>query len=267
MNVANDDNIRSICLTQDITKRKKMEHDLIESERSKSVLLSHIPGMAYRCNYDREWTMQFVSAGCFALTGYAPENLLYNRDLTYNDLIVPEYREPIWEEWARTLAKRQPFKYEYEITTAQGERKWVWEMGEGVFNDQGEVEALEGIVLDISERKEMENHLRHHYEHDIWTGLPNRRYLEKLLKHDVELWPWQKRALVGINLSTVNALTMTYGFHYTQEVIKQIANALQSHCNDNCGLYHTYEYRFVYYIRSYNGQDELAAFCKAVAIQ
>jgi PAS domain S-box-containing protein len=265
LNVANDDNIRSICLTQDITKRKKMEHDLIESERSKSVLLSHIPGMAYRCNYDREWTMQFVSAGCFALTGYAPENLLYNRDLTYNDLIVPEYREPIWEEWARTLAKRQPFKYEYEITTAQGERKWVWEMGEGVFNDQGEVEALEGIVLDISERKEMENHLRHHYEHDIWTGLPNRRYLEKLLKHDVELWPWQKRALVGINLSTVNALTMTYGFHYTQEVIKQIANALQSHCNDNCGLYHTYEYRFVYYIRSYNGQDELAAFCKAVA--
>ena len=98
LNVANDDNIRSICLTQDITKRKKMEHDLIESERSKSVLLSHIPGMAYRCNYDREWTMQFVSAGCFALTGYAPENLLYNRDLTYNDLIVPEYREPIWEE-------------------------------------------------------------------------------------------------------------------------------------------------------------------------
>ena len=264
-NAANDDNIRSICLTQDITKRKKAEQDLTESERSKSVLLSHIPGMAYRCNYDREWTMQFVSAGCFALTGYAPEDLLYNRSLAYNNLIAPEYREHLWEEWGRTLAKGHSFRHEYEITTAQGERKWVWEMGEGVFNAQGEVEALEGIVLDISERKEMENHLRHHYEHDIRTGLPNRRSLDKLLKHDVEVWPWQKRALVGINLSTVNALNMTYGFHYAQEVIKQVASALQSHCNNNCILFHTYEYRFAFYIKSYNGQDELAAFCKAVA--
>jgi hypothetical protein len=43
-----------------------MEHALQESERSKSVLLSHLPGMAYRCLFDRDWTMQFVSAGCLA---------------------------------------------------------------------------------------------------------------------------------------------------------------------------------------------------------
>jgi len=251
LTVLNNDKYRTICLIQDISDRKAIEKDLVESERNKAVLLSHLPGMAYRCNYDREWTMQFVSAGCFALTGYSPKNLLYNRDLSYNDLIVPQYRDHIWQEWERVLAKKQPFKYEYEITTAQGERKWVWEMGEGVFNDQGEVEALEGIVLDISDRKEMENYLRHSNEHDVWTGLRNRRFLEKLLKHDAQIWPLQRSALVGINLSTVNSLTVTFGFHYSQELIKQVANALQSHCSDNCELYHTYEYRFVFYIKSY----------------
>jgi PAS domain S-box-containing protein len=265
LTVLNNDKYRTICLIQDISDRKAIEKDLIESERSKSVLLSHLPGMAYRCKYDREWTMQFVSAGCFELTGYYPENILYNKDLSFNDLIVPEYREAIWQEWERALAKKQPFKYEYEITTAQGERKWVWEMGEGVFNDQGEVEALEGIVLDISERKEIENHLRYNYEHDIWTGLHNRRFLEKLLIHDAKAWPEQKRALVGINLSTVNSLTMTYGVQYSKELIKQIANALQLHCHDNCELFHTYEYRFVFYIKSYKGPNELVAFCEAVA--
>jgi PAS domain S-box-containing protein len=265
LTVLNNDKYRTICLIQDISDRKAIEKDLVESERNKAVLLSHLPGMAYRCNYDREWTMQFVSAGCFELTGYYPENILYNKDLSFNDLIVPEYREAIWQEWERALAKKQPFKYEYEITTAQGERKWVWEMGEGVFNDQGEVEALEGIVLDISERKEIENHLRYNYEHDIWTGLHNRRFLEKLLIHDAKAWPEQKRALVGINLSTVNSLTMTYGFQYSKELIKQIANALQLHCHDNCELFHTYEYRFVFYIKSYKGPNELVAFCEAVA--
>jgi PAS domain-containing protein len=65
----------------DITERKKAERELRESERSKAVLLSNLPGMAYRCNYDRDWTMQFVSDGCFRLTVYHPESLLGNREV------------------------------------------------------------------------------------------------------------------------------------------------------------------------------------------
>ena len=64
-----------ICLVQNITRRKTMEKALVESERSKAVLLSHLPGLAYRCNYDADWTMQFVSDGCLELTGYAPEKI------------------------------------------------------------------------------------------------------------------------------------------------------------------------------------------------
>ncbi|HPB64710.1 MAG TPA: PAS domain S-box protein, partial [Mesotoga sp.] len=92
----NDDQYNHICLVQDITERKAIEADLLESERSKSVLLSHLPGMAYRCNYDREWTMQYVSDGCFELTGYRPENLVNNRDLAFKDLVAPEFRESLW---------------------------------------------------------------------------------------------------------------------------------------------------------------------------
>lgn len=155
-----------ICLIQDITERKAIEKALNESERSKTVLLSHLPGLAYRCNYDQNWTMQYVSNGCYNLTGYPTEALLYNRDLSYNDLIAPEYREVLWNEWARILAKRQPFKHEYEIITATGGKKWVLEMGQGIYNDKGEVEALEGIVLDISDRKAVENSLKYNNEHD-----------------------------------------------------------------------------------------------------
>jgi PAS domain S-box-containing protein len=79
--------------SRDITQRKMAEIALKENERRESVLLSHLPGLAYRCNYDHEWTMQFVSEGCYALTGYSPESLINNRDLSFSDLIAPEYRE------------------------------------------------------------------------------------------------------------------------------------------------------------------------------
>lgn len=255
---------KHICLIEDISERKKMEESLSESERSKSVLLSHLPGMAYRCNYDREWTMQFVSEGCFQLTGYTPESLLYNKELSFNDLIAPEYHESLWKQWERILAGRLPFKYEYEITTAKGERKWVLEMGQGIYNEHGEVEALEGIILDISDRKEIEDNLRYNNEHDLWTGLYNRRYLENLLISDTKIKTTTKRAIVGINMSTVQRFSLTYGFHYSQELIKKAAEALNLLCTDKQQLFNTYENRFTFYVKDYTDKNELTAFCENV---
>lgn len=241
-----------------------VEESLKESERSKSVLLSHLPGLAYRCNYDRDWTMQYVSAGCFNLTGYTPENLINNKDLSYNDLIAPEYRKPLWKEWKRILSKKLPFKYEYKIMTAQGERKWVLEMGQGVYDNEGEVEALEGIVLDISDRKEFEDNLKFISEHDTWTGLYNRRYLENLLAQDAQMQSTDKRVVISVNLSRIHSLSLSYGFHYSMEVIKKAANALKNHCTVERQLYYPYENRFVFYIKNYKDINELTEFCEDV---
>jgi len=264
LNLPGEKEIAHIALLKDITRRKAIEADLIESERSKSVLLSHIPGMAYRCNYDREWTMQYVSEGCFELTGYPPESIIGNRDLSFNDLIAPEYREFLWGEWKERLAKREPVKQEYEIITVDGTHKWVLEMGEGIFDEQGRVEALEGIVIDISSLKEFENKLRYRSEHDSWTGLYNRHYLESLLENDANKRAVGKRAIVSINLSPVQSLTATYGFHYTQDLIKKIADILTQFCTDRHLLFNTYENRFAFYLKGYKDKNELNEFSEAI---
>lgn len=256
-------------LRKEIQKRKIIQIELEkakqESERSKSVFLSHLPGLAYRCNYDKDWTMQYVSEGCLNLTGYSPESLLYNRDLSFNDIITKEYRSSLWKEWKRILAKKLPFKYEYEIITAQGERKWVLEMGQGIYDEQGEVIALEGIVLDISDRKEIENTLRYNSEHDIWTGLYNRRYLENLLKRDNNIQTMNKRAVISVNLSTVHSLSLIYGFHYSKDLINKVGESLATLCPDKCQLFFsTYEYSFVFYFNYYKDKTELIVFCENV---
>ena len=103
-----------ICILDDITSEVEITNSLLESERSKSVLLSNLPGMAYRCSDDGDWTMKYVSAGCFALTGYNPESLVNNKDISFNDLVAPEYRDMLHNEWKRILADRRPFRFEYE---------------------------------------------------------------------------------------------------------------------------------------------------------
>jgi len=254
-----------MCLLEDITIRMATPAALNESERSKSVFLSHLPGLAYRCNYDPEWTMQYVSIGCFELTGYPAESLLYNRDLSFNSIIAPEYRDILYKEWMRIIENRLPFKYEYEIITASNERKWVLEMGQPIYNDKGEVEALEGIVLDISDRKKIENDLIYINEHDSLTGLYNRRVLEKFLISDAEKFRTAKRAVIGINLSAVQALTKTYGFQYTQKLIKKAADVLRQFCSDHRLLFNTYGDNFVFYLREYENKDELIPFCECIS--
>ena len=254
-----------ICLIQDITRRKAVEQALSESVRSKSVLLSHLPGMAYRCQYDRDWTMEYVSEGCLELTGYPTSSLIGNRDLSFNDLIAPEYREILWEKWKQVLAERKPFKDEYEIVTRAGVRKWVIEMGQGLFDSRGRIEALEGIILDISDRKEMEHALKYINEHDAWTGLYNRRYLEMLLGRDERKPEPLKRALVGINLGSLQTLNRVYGFHYTWDLIKRVSDTLAGFCSEGRQLFSMYEHHFAFYLKGYGDRKDLNGFCFAVA--
>jgi PAS domain S-box-containing protein len=246
-----------IVLCDDITESKLLEEKLEESERSKSTLLSHLPGMAYRCEYTKEWTMHYVSAGCQKLTGYPAKSLLYNKDLAYSDLIATEYRDLVWNEWGRVLKERRDFSYEYEIITATGERKWVLELGQGVFNQNGEVEALEGIIIDISDRKEIENILKYNNIHDRWTGLYNREYLVSVLEKDLKLKKDMKKAIIGIYLSMVQVTVANYDYQYSQKLIRKVAKALNQLCSDNCILFQPREHRFIIYIYDYKDKQEL----------
>jgi PAS domain S-box-containing protein len=144
------------CIFSDVTERKRAEAELQESRRRYAALLANLPGMAYRCANDRDWTMEFVSEGCRDLTGYAPEDFVANKTLSFNDVIRPSYREYLWDKWQALLREHRTFEEEYEITTRTGEIKWVWEQGEGVFDENGRVVALEGFISDITARKRAE---------------------------------------------------------------------------------------------------------------
>ena len=56
----------------DISKLKKAEDELRESQRKLVTLMGNLPGLAYRCKNDQDWTMIFMSKGCFELTGFYP---------------------------------------------------------------------------------------------------------------------------------------------------------------------------------------------------
>ena len=148
----------AVAVLHDTTQSMQMNEALQESQRRLLTLLSNLPGMAYRCLNDRQWTMEFVSEGVEALTGYTWVELTSNQP-AYADLIHPGDAEIVWNEVQRALRVREAFQLLYRITTRAGELRWVWEQGRGVFDDAEEVQALEGFICDVTEQKLAEDQL------------------------------------------------------------------------------------------------------------
>ncbi len=145
---------------RDITDRKQSKIALQESDRILGTLISNMPGMAYRCQSDKNWTMEFVSEGSIELTGYTPEDLVGNKTITFGEIIHPEDRQKVWKAVQSALNKKEPFLLEYRIFTAENEEKWVWGKGSGIFSDDKKLMALEGFITDITTRKLMESALQ-----------------------------------------------------------------------------------------------------------
>ncbi len=173
--------------------------------------------------------MQFVSAGCYELTGYQPDSLLYNKELSFNDLIVPEYRDILWDEWAKVLAQRKPFRYEYEIISAGGKRKWVLEMGQGIYDETGAVEAIEGIVIDITERKEREAKIQYMNDHDFMTDLYNRKYFEEEMKR-LDKEDCLPLSVLIVDINGLRLINDTLGYAEGDKLIIESSKILQSCC-------------------------------------
>ncbi len=180
-----------------------------ETARMFKTLLGNLDGMVYRCRDDESWTMEFVSEGCRRLTGYDASDLLLNNRLSYESLTHPDDRRRIREEIANGLQLLQRFDTEYRILHASGEVRWVWERGAGVYNEAGDLIAIEGIIQDITERKSSSQALRE----------AERRYYS-LFENAIE--GIFRTTLDGQYLDANPALARIYGFESAQELIAKL---------------------------------------------
>jgi PAS domain S-box-containing protein len=143
-----------------LDEQKRTEAAIREQQRYLDGLIANLPGMAYSCRNDEQWTMTFVSDGCLALTGFAKDELEQNRVVAYGDLVHSEDRDWLWQKCQRGLADRVQCNNEYRIINKAGVICWVWERAFGVYAPDGSLISIEGFVTDVTSRKEAETDLQ-----------------------------------------------------------------------------------------------------------
>ncbi|WP_041420917.1 putative bifunctional diguanylate cyclase/phosphodiesterase [Sideroxydans lithotrophicus] len=129
-----------------------LQAKLENSERMLKALLNNLDGMVYCCLYDADWTMVFVGDGCKQLTGYDAQAFV-SSEICLEAITIPEDREPVNKAIGDAISNGKRFAVEYRIIHADGRTRWVSERGCPLYDDNGEVEAIEGFMQDVTQRK------------------------------------------------------------------------------------------------------------------
>lgn len=137
-------------IVTDISQTIGREASLLANHRTLSELLNDFRGMVFRCRNDKQWTMEYISAGSLELTGYRPREIINNARISYDQMIVEEDREGVRASVKRAVLEKSGYDLIYSINTANNERKLIWERAKGIYSQSNDLLGLEGFMTDIT---------------------------------------------------------------------------------------------------------------------
>lgn len=149
--------IAAVEVLRDITERKKAEVAVKRSEEKYRRLVESVEKRHFLYSHGTDGVFTYLSPSIEAILGYTPKEFMTH----YTTYLTPS---PVNKEVERhtelSIKGIQQPPYEVEIYHKNGSIRWLSVSESPVFNDTGEVIAVEGIAHDITQRKEAEMELR-----------------------------------------------------------------------------------------------------------
>ena len=122
------------------------------------LMMNSLPGMVFQAvNNPPDFKLNFISKGCYELTGYAADEITGVDAMKYFDIVHPEDTAMLQNALEKTLFVGLPLELTYRIIAKDGTEKWIWDRTHITdFNEDGTPRIFEGFYTDISEQRRLE---------------------------------------------------------------------------------------------------------------
>src|SRR5919198_61071 len=122
-------------------------------------LIEHVPVTVYIDRLDETGSNVYTSPRLESELGYTAEEWVSDKEF-YAKVLHPEDRERILAEYRRTRDTDEPFRAEYRMIARDGSVHWFLDEAAVIRNEAGRPAYFHGFLLDITERKRVEEALR-----------------------------------------------------------------------------------------------------------
>jgi PAS domain S-box-containing protein len=136
--------------------RAQQLHDQLQG------ILENLPGVVFRCVLKADGSLHYpyISTGTHEVLGYKTEELQVDPSVLFRATHALDF-ERFYAEVQRSACMLAPMSIEYRIVGKSGQYKWVRDVAKPRRLDNGDV-VWDGLLLDISDRKDVEEKLRLH---------------------------------------------------------------------------------------------------------
>ncbi|MFH0813019.1 MAG: response regulator, partial [Pseudomonadota bacterium] len=148
-----------IATIKGLLRMKRAEKALRESEAKFRTLVEQIPAITYIAALDEVASTLYISPQIKTLLDFSMEEWLADPKLWLKQL-HPDDRDRVLAEVNRTQATGEPFYSEYRLLTLDGRVLWFHDEAILVRNETGKPLFLQGVMIDITERKRSGEDLR-----------------------------------------------------------------------------------------------------------
>ncbi len=122
-------------------------------------LMATVPGAIYRSAWHAGHRLELITDEIERISGYPADNFIASTRRTLMSIIHPDDRERVAREVATASNDERPFSQEYRIVCADGRVRWILDRGQLVSGFGGRL-WMDGVIFDITERREAEEALR-----------------------------------------------------------------------------------------------------------
>jgi len=195
----------SVKSTPDSTNTQQAQASQHHSDAQLQALIANIPGAVYRYTWNASGTMTFLSGAIQDISGYEASEFIGDRIRSFDSIIHPHDRHRVKESVAQSIDNQHPYVLEYRIVRADGKIAWVYDKGQGTMDENGVVQWLDGVILDISDRKQTEVQLRETqaFLNSVIENLPVGVFIKDAKELQVMYWNKTSEELLGYSKAQV----------------------------------------------------------------
>lgn len=214
-----------IIVGRDITERKKKEREIQNIQEKLSSILDSLDIAVWSFDAEEKRLIQ-VSSGVNKIFGLSSDYFMGNATMWKQFIHPDDLRELLTSE--KKLLKGKAQVNEYRITIPDNKIKWIEEHTIPVL-EKDRVIRINGVLLDITKRKQYEEQIKRQAYNDQLTGLPNRLYFYEQMKQILSdsIRNQKSFAILYIDIDRFKNVNDTFGHHIGDRLLREVAKRLK----------------------------------------